>query len=61
MANVVTCPFLMLLSVIGRAPIRIYMDGCFDMMHYGHANALRQVASGEGLQIVRTSGLLTND
>jgi hypothetical protein len=21
------------------------MDGCFDMMHYGHANALRQVRS----------------
>lgn len=22
---------------------RIWVDGCFDMMHYGHANALRQV------------------
>jgi cytidyltransferase-like protein len=20
----------------------IWVDGCFDMMHYGHANALRQ-------------------
>lgn len=23
-------------------PIRIWMDGAFDMMHYGHANAFRQ-------------------
>ncbi|KAF2604939.1 hypothetical protein F2Q70_00024820 [Brassica cretica] len=25
-----------------RKPVRVYMDGCFDMMHYGHCNALRQ-------------------
>lgn len=25
-----------------KKKVRVYMDGCFDMMHYGHANALRQ-------------------
>lgn len=25
-----------------KKPVRVWCDGCFDMMHYGHANALRQ-------------------
>ncbi|KAE8703171.1 Ethanolamine-phosphate cytidylyltransferase [Hibiscus syriacus] len=25
-----------------KKALRVYMDGCFDMMHYGHCNALRQ-------------------
>lgn len=25
-----------------KRPIRIMLDGCFDMMHSGHYNALRQ-------------------
>ncbi|CAH8457311.1 unnamed protein product [Dicrocoelium dendriticum] len=25
-----------------RRPVRIWIDGCFDLAHFGHANALRQ-------------------
>ncbi|KAJ2658381.1 choline phosphate cytidylyltransferase [Coemansia sp. RSA 1200] len=36
----------------GRKPIRIWVDGCFDMMHFGHANALRQArAMGDYLVV----------
>ncbi|XP_011006224.1 PREDICTED: ethanolamine-phosphate cytidylyltransferase-like isoform X2 [Populus euphratica] len=34
-----------------KKPIRVYMDGCFDMMHYGHCHALRQ-ARALGDQLV---------
>ncbi|PVU93599.1 hypothetical protein BB561_003161 [Smittium simulii] len=29
-------------KTVAQKPIRIWVDGCFDLMHFGHANALRQ-------------------
>jgi ethanolamine-phosphate cytidylyltransferase len=29
-------------SVAHKKQVRVWTDGCFDMMHFGHANALRQ-------------------
>ena len=42
----------------GTKPLRVYLDGCFDVMHYGHANALRQ-ARMLGDQLV--VGLISDD
>lgn len=48
-----------------RRKVRVYIDGCFDMLHYGHSNALRQaLATGDELvvglindeEIVRNKG-----
>jgi len=30
-------------ATAANKPVRVWVDGCFDMMHFGHANAMRQV------------------
>lgn len=35
-----------------KKPVRIYIDGCFDMMHYGHSNALRQARAAGDVLVV---------
>ncbi|KAG0070808.1 Ethanolamine-phosphate cytidylyltransferase [Linnemannia elongata] len=42
----------MSVSADKRKPVRIWVDGCFDLMHFGHFNALRQAkAMGDYLVV----------
>ncbi|KAJ6806401.1 putative ethanolamine-phosphate cytidylyltransferase [Iris pallida] len=41
-----------------KKPVRVYMDGCFDMMHYGHCNALRQARALGDVLVV---GVVSDD
>jgi len=34
-----------------KKEVRVWVDGCFDMVHFGHANALRQ-AKGLGTKLI---------
>eukprot|EP00897_Mesotaenium_endlicherianum_P003384 jgi/Mesen1/3073/ME000181S02148 len=41
-----------------KKQVRVFMDGCFDMMHYGHANALRQARALGDVLVV---GVVSDD
>jgi len=39
-------------SAVPRKPIRTYIDGCFDIMHSGHYNAIRQAKALTDILVV---------
>ena len=47
-------------DVAGKSEVRILLNGCFDIMHAGHYNALRQAKSlfsGMGVKVVLVAGV----
>jgi ethanolamine-phosphate cytidylyltransferase len=47
-------------DVAGKATVRILLNGCFDIMHAGHYNALRQAKmlfSGMGAEVILVAGV----
>ncbi|GAB1224576.1 hypothetical protein ENUP19_0207G0020 [Entamoeba nuttalli] len=40
---------------------RIYVDGCYDMFHWGHANVIRQACAAFDYQCVLVLGIVNNE
>ncbi|KAL7715912.1 ethanolamine-phosphate cytidylyltransferase [Entamoeba marina] len=40
---------------------RIYVDGCYDMFHWGHANVIRQACAAFNYECVLVLGIVGND
>jgi len=42
-------------------PLRVWLDGCFDLMHWGHANAIRQASLSVGVPCTIVVGVHSDE